>query len=80
MAIPPIDTKTFKKWLISKGLVQIRTTASHEVWDYPPESSNKLLRPIIIRGHIKDIPGFHINSNLKTLNVKYKDFLKQIGK
>lgn len=75
MGIKPIPTSKWKKWLKLRGLVYKRTEASHEIWDYPDDS---LLRPIVFRGARKDIPGFHIHTNLETLGVDYKTFQKEI--
>lgn len=77
MGYKPISTIKWKKWLRQKGLIHKRTEASHEVWDYPDDS---LLNPIIFRGAKKEIPPFHIYTNLKTLGIDYKTFQKEIQK
>jgi predicted RNA binding protein YcfA (HicA-like mRNA interferase family) len=76
MSIKPVKTKLFEKWLKKRGLVYKRTKGSHDVWDYPDDS---LLRPIVFRGAKPEIPGCHIHTNLDTLGVEYKDFLKEIA-
>jgi hypothetical protein len=63
------------KWLKKRGLVYKRTTASHEIWDYP---DSPLERPVTFRGAEKEVPGCHINTNLNTLGIDYKTFQKEI--
>lgn len=75
MGFKPIPTAKWKKWLKFRGLVYIRTHASHEIWDYPNDS---LIRPVIFRGAKKETPGFHIQTNLETLGIDYKTFQKEI--
>ena len=75
MGFKPILTSKWKKWLQSKGLVYKRTEGSHEIWDFPDDS---LPRPVVFRGAMKEIPGFHIHTNLKTLGIDYKAFEKEL--
>lgn len=77
MGYKPIPTTKWKKWLKKRGLVYKRTEASHEVWDYPDDS---LPRPIIFRGAKKEIPAFHIHTNLSTLGVDYDTSKKEMQK
>jgi hypothetical protein len=77
MGYKPIPTKKFEKWLKKRGLICKRRTASHDVWNYP-DGQEQLWRPVIFRGAQKEIPGFHIHTNLITLNVDYDTFLKEI--
>lgn len=77
MTYKPIPTKKFKKFLKSKGLKHVRNNGDHEIWDYP-DKNNTLLRPITIIGCDKEIPAFHITTNLKTLGISYSDFIKEI--
>ena len=51
------------------GLVLVRTEASHQHWDFPPESGRKLLRHVIIRDKDKDVPVLHMHTNLATLEL-----------
>ena len=51
------------------GLVHIRTEASHQHWDFPPEAGKKLLRHLIIRDKDKDIPVLHLHTNPMTLEL-----------
>ncbi len=55
----------------------MRTEASHEIWDMPDDA---LHRPVVFRSAKKEIPGFHVHTNLQTLGVDYKTFLKEIQK
>ncbi len=77
MSFKPIPTAKWKKWLKSLGLEYKRTEGSHEIWDYPDDS---LLRPVVFRGAKNEIPGWHIHTNLQTLDIDYKTFQKQIQK
>ena len=51
------------------GLVLVRTEASHQHWDFPPDAGKKLLRHLIIRDKDKDIPVLHMHTNLTTLEL-----------
>ena len=75
MGFKPIPLAKWKKWLKLHGLVYMRTEASHEIWDRPDDA---LHRPIVFRSAKKEIPGFHVHTNLQTLGVDYKTFLKEI--
>jgi hypothetical protein len=75
MGYKPVPTAKWRKWLKKRGLVYIRTESSHEIWDYPDDS---LLRPVVFRGSEKEIPGFHIHTNLITLDIDYRTFQKEI--
>jgi len=77
MSFKPVPTKKFKKFLKEKGLVCIRTSGDHEYWDRPDDS---LPRPITIIGCDKEIPAFHIKTNLKNLGIDYSDFEEEISK
>jgi predicted RNA binding protein YcfA (HicA-like mRNA interferase family) len=78
MGIKQIPVKKFIRWLESLGLVHIRTTASHDYYNYPDRHPNKLMRPITVRTKYKDIPLFHIHTNLKTLGISKEEFEEQI--
>jgi len=78
MTYKPIPTKKFKKFLKKLGLRHLRDNGDHEIWDYPDGSS--LLRPVTIIGCEKEIPAFHIDTNLKTLNMTYEEFLSYMNK
>lgn len=77
MSFKPIPTKIWKRFLISRGLVHIRSKGDHEIWDYPKNSH--LLRPVTFIGCDKEIPSKHIQTNLRTLGISNKDFLKEIS-
>jgi len=70
-----IKTMDFKKFLKSEGLKYYRTEGSHEIW-----GKLELTRPITFRGSKKEIPAFHIRTNLRTLGISVGDFLKKIKK
>jgi predicted RNA binding protein YcfA (HicA-like mRNA interferase family) len=55
------------KLLRELGLVHIRTSGSHQIWNYPTGAGRALLRPVIIREKDKDIPVAHLMTNLHTL-------------
>ncbi len=77
MTFKPISTKKFKKFLKNKGLKLVRIHGDHEVWDYPDDNFS-LLRPVTFIGCEKEIPAFHITTNLKTLGISYYDFIKEL--
>lgn len=73
MGIKPIPMSLFLQYLRSIGLEHIRTEASHFIWDYP-DGKKKLYRPLVIRKKDKDIPLFHIHTNLLTIGKSKADF------
>ena len=78
MGIKQIPISKFVKWLESKGLVFIRTTASHDHYNYPERDPRRLNRNVVIRTKDKDIPRFHIHTNLLTLGVSKEQFEQEI--
>ncbi len=81
MGIKQITVSRFVRYLESLGLVYIRTTASHDYYNYPSGHPNgRLERPITIRIKHKDIPMEHIHTNLQTLGIPKKQFEKDIQK
>ena len=78
MGFKPVPTKKFKKYLKNLGLVCVRKSGDHEIWDFQKDSP--LLRPLTIIGCEKDIPALHIKTNLQTLGVDQNDFEKEIKK
>ena len=71
MSRKPIPTKTFIKFLKKMGLEYKRTKGSHEIWD---KKDGSLLRPVVFRSQYKEIPPLHIETNLITLGLSYKEF------
>jgi predicted RNA binding protein YcfA (HicA-like mRNA interferase family) len=74
MGVKQIPISKFIKYLESLGLVYIRTTSSHDYYNYPPAHPKSLQRPITIRTKHKDIPVAHIHTNLQTLGISKKQF------
>jgi predicted RNA binding protein YcfA (HicA-like mRNA interferase family) len=72
----PIPASRFRKYLKSKGLFLVRTAGGHEIWD---NKNKSLRRPIIFQAHFKEIPIFHIKTNLKTLGISLTDFESDIN-
>ena len=68
-----VETKKFIKFLEFLGLRCIRIRSSHQVF-----AKDGLSRPCIVDSQFKNIPINHIKTNLKTLNISYKDFLEKI--
>ncbi|WP_304064336.1 hypothetical protein [Pedobacter glucosidilyticus] len=69
----PIKTKCWIKFLEFKNCKYISTEASHDKWKCPG-----CLRSIIHRQKDKEIPAFHINSNLITMGISKDEFLEWI--
>lgn len=65
----PVRVKCWEKFLEFKGCKYRSTEASHDKWHCPG-----CFRSIIHRGKDKDIPAFHIRSNLKTMGIPVKEF------
>ena len=60
-------------FLKSQGCTYKSTEASHEKWVCPGK-----FRSIMFQGAEKEIPLFHIETNLRTLGVSKKELLKWI--
>ncbi|MGJ1321457.1 hypothetical protein D3C87_1450940 [compost metagenome] len=67
----PVKVKCWEKYLISIGCTKKRIQSSHHHWGCPG-----CLRNIVLQGAEKDIPPFHIKTNLKSLGVNAEDFYK----
>ena len=75
MGVKQIPVGKFVKYLESLGLVYIRTTASHDYYNFPKgHPKGSLLRPVTIRTKHKDIPLDHLHTNLQTLGISKKQF------
>ncbi|CAN5641937.1 hypothetical protein BH10BAC5_BH10BAC5_28900 [soil metagenome] len=74
-----LPKKVIAKFFESLGLECKRIKGDHEIWNYVDEYKC-LRRPLTIRTHQKDIPLFHIHTNLKTLNISKKEFEELIKK
>lgn len=75
MGYKSYPTAKWLKWLQFRGLERKRSKGSHFVWDHPAHPYD---RPIVVREAEKDVPGCHIHTTLKTMNVKYQDFQNEI--
>ncbi len=65
----PVKTKCWENFLKSQGCSYNSTRASHDKWKCP-----NCLRSIIFRGAEKEIPRFHIQTNLRTMGISMSDF------
>ena len=75
MIFRPVSKNKYIRWLKKKGLVHLRTTASHELWDNPDCPQD---RPITFRTMDKDIPPLHLKTNSETMGVTMKDLYKEL--
>jgi hypothetical protein len=66
-----IPLRTFREFLVYKGLKHIRTSAGHEVW-----TSSNLLRPVVIQTHIDPVPEFIVKRNLSTIGSNRDEFIE----
>jgi hypothetical protein len=73
--LKPIALKKLKKYLTSKGCYCKRVKSSHEIWD---KKDNSLDRPIILDNNYPDVPLLHMQTNLRTLGISFKDFENEI--
>lgn len=66
----PIKTKLFLKFLQEHNCYRVKnkSTGSHSYWKRPG-----LTRRITVREADKEIPPFHIKTNLETLGLKFSD-------
>jgi predicted RNA binding protein YcfA (HicA-like mRNA interferase family) len=69
----PIKTKCFITFLNSLECKSKRSKGSHFHYKCPG-----CFRPVVIREAEKEIPTFHIRSNLKTLGISFDTFEKWI--
>ncbi|MET4083444.1 hypothetical protein ABIB40_003416 [Pedobacter sp. UYP30] len=65
----PVKTKCWIAFLKFKNCKHIRTTASHDQWQCPG-----CFRNVVVREKDKEIPSFHINTNLDTMKIDKKEF------
>ena len=77
MGIKPIPTKIFIPFLKSRGIIYIRTHASHDIFD---NLGNPLSRPVVIRTKFKDMPLLHIHTTLETIGISKKEFEEWLKK
>jgi predicted RNA binding protein YcfA (HicA-like mRNA interferase family) len=78
MGIKQIPLIKFVKWLESIGLEYQRTSASHDHYNYPERHPKRLTRCVTVRTKNKDVPLFHIHTNLQTLGISKKQFEEEI--
>ena len=78
MGIKQVPLDKFLKWLESKGLVYIRTKASHDHYNYPERDPRRLTRNVTVRTKYKDIPMLHIHTNLQTIGISKRQFEEEI--
>lgn len=73
----PVKTKHFIKFLKANNCYRLpdKSGGSHSYW-----KKAGLLRRITIREADKDIPPFHIKTNLETLGLKFEDLVSFIEK
>lgn len=65
----PIPTKCWEKFLKSCNCGFVRQKSSHHLWKCP-----NAIRTITFWGDKKDVPRFHINSNLESMGKTKKEF------
>ena len=70
----PIKTRTFRKFLKKQNCKFVRIKGDHEIW-----RKQNLIRDIVFVTNEKEVPPFHIKTNLKTLNISVEEFLKIIN-
>ena len=71
MGIKPISTKRFIEFLKAQGLERTKIVDSHHHYD---RVDSPLSRNIIIWGNKKNVPLFHIHTNLQTLGISKQEF------
>jgi len=73
----PVKTKDFIKFLKANNCYRLKNTSggSHNYWKRPG-----LTRRITIREVDKEIPPFHIKTNLETLGLNFEDLVSFINK
>ena len=69
-----ISTELFRKFLRNQGFEHIRTKGSHESWH-----KKGMTRPIVVQAGKKEIPIGVIRSNLRTIGITMKRFMKIIS-
>lgn len=69
----PVKTSVFRKFLKSQNFFFIRIKGDHEIW-----RKEGIIRDIVFITNEKEIPPFHIKSNLKTLDLSIEKFMEII--
>ena len=73
--LSPISTRKFRKFLQYVGCEYSRIEGDHEIW-----KRDGLKRPVTFITNEKEVPPFHIRTNLKTLEMSSDEYLKIITK
>lgn len=68
----PVPTKCWEAYLTYLGCEFVKNDGTHHKWKCP--QCLNCLRSIIFWGHKKEVPRFHILSNLKTMGKTNKEF------
>ncbi len=68
MAIKNIPLAVFRKYLLSKGLIIIKTEGGHEKW-----WKQGMIRPVILQTHVDPVPEFIIRNNLTSIKCSKKE-------
>lgn len=71
----PIKTKHFVAFLLAQGCKKVRSKASHDHYKCP-----NCWRTITIREKDKDIPSFHIKTNIQTMGKTILDVYDWVEK
>jgi len=73
----PVKTKLFLKFLLANNCYKIKEKSggSHSYW-----KKAGLTRRITVREAHKEIPAFHIKTNLETLGLKFEDLVAFMSK
>ncbi len=64
-----IKVKCWEAFLKSRNCTPNRINASHHIWKCP-----KCLQGIVFQGANKEIPLFHISTNLRTMKIPKAEF------
>jgi predicted RNA binding protein YcfA (HicA-like mRNA interferase family) len=71
MSFKPIKTSLFIKFLLENGCIKVLSNngGSHSYY-----KKSGAIRRVVIRENDKEIPPFHVKTNLETLGLKMDDF------
>lgn len=72
--ITPVDWRRFERFVASLGCTFVRINGDHHIWEKPG-----IPRPVVVPRY-RAIPPYIIKTNLRTLGISTKEYLRLIEK
>jgi predicted RNA binding protein YcfA (HicA-like mRNA interferase family) len=72
--VTPVDWRRFERFVASVGCRFVRINGDHHIWEKPG-----VVRPVVVPRY-KSIPPYIIKTNLRTLGISTKEYLRLLEK